>query len=99
MIQGHEFKKIINAPLTIEENIRKVKEDLSRIIDQAAESCENSIYERNMYKFNPIHRFYKNTIVDEDENVRKTIAEWLGENGYKLEWNSPQNAYCVYIKD
>lgn len=99
MIQAQELKKILFRPLSLSEALEKKKEDIRRQISNIYNEVECDFGQRNVYQYNPLYRFSKDSDFGTNDAFREEIVRWLSEHGYNVEWNTSQNAFCVYIKD
>ena len=99
MIHGHDLKKMLFRPMTLTESLERKKEDIIREISKIYHEIQTDLGQKYLYQSNPLYRFGRNSDFGTNDEFREEIVRWLSEHGYKVEWNPPQNAFCVYIKD
>lgn len=98
MKNNNQLKAVLNRPLTDDELFKKEVEEFERTTERVYENLLKSRDYYTTYKFNPIYRLALDSDIYKDKELLKMFTNMVEYHGFRHEYNAPQNAYCVYIK-
>lgn len=92
-----QLKQLLLRPYTDEELLKKELQEFEFTIRKVYNSLSNSRDEIITYKFNPIYRLSLDSEVFKNKALLKKFTDMVDLEGFRHEFNAPQNAYCIYI--
>ena len=98
MKNNSELKEVLKRPLTDDELVNKEIEEFERETDRVFEQLLHSRDYVITYKFNPIYRIWLESDLYKNKELLKRFTDVVESYGFHHEFNAPQNAYCIYIK-
>ena len=98
MNKNEQLKQLLLRPYTDEELLKKELEEFEFTIRKIYNSLSTSRKDIITYKFNPIYRLSLESEVFKNKTLLKMFTDVVDLDGFHHEFNAPQNAYCVYIK-
>jgi FlaA1/EpsC-like NDP-sugar epimerase len=93
-----QLKELLNRPLTDDELVNKEIEEFDRQTERVYENLLKSRDYHTTYLFNPFYRIALDSDLYKNKELLKRFTDVVESYGFHHEFNAPQNAYCIYIK-